>query len=61
MREVRDCNTIEFFPNEIAFPQVSLTDYLKQAASDMASILTKSLFSTVLLLQEGDLVRNVLL
>ena len=46
IREVRDCDTMEYFPSEIAFPQVLLTDHLKQAISDMVSILTNLLSIT---------------
>jgi hypothetical protein len=38
----RDIDTLQFFPKTGPFPNVSTEDYLKQAASDILSILQKS-------------------
>jgi hypothetical protein len=36
----RDIDTLELFPKQIPFPQVTTNDYLQQAAADIISILT---------------------
>jgi hypothetical protein len=36
----RDVDTLEFFPKTIPFPKVTTDDYLRQAATDIISILT---------------------
>ena len=60
-REVRDCDTVEFFLHEIPFPRVTLNDHLKQAASDIISILSKPPSSTVPSLMAGESTKNALL
>ena len=35
----RDADTVEFFPSTIPFPKVSTDDYLRQAATDILTIL----------------------
>jgi hypothetical protein len=35
----RDVDTVEFFPKKIPFPEISTEEYLKQAATDILSIL----------------------
>ena len=46
-KDVRDCSTVEFFPHSIPFPRVTLNDYLKQAATNIISILSKPPTTTV--------------
>ena len=60
-RDVRDCDTVEFFPHSIPFPKVKLQDHLRQAATDIVTLLTQPPSSTVPSLQEGDPTRNALL
>ena len=60
-REVRDCDTAEFFPHEIPFLRVTLNDHLKQAASDIISILSKPPPSTVPSLVAGESTNNAIL
>ena len=60
-KTVRDCDTVTFFPTTIPFPQVKLDDHLKQAASDIITILTQPPSTTIPSLQAGDPVRNALL
>ena len=57
----RDCDTVEFFPHDIAFPQIKLTDYLQQAASDIITLLTQPPSTTTPSLAAGDPIRNALL
>ena len=40
---MRDCDTVEFFPHAVPFPRVLLNDHLKQAATDIISILLNPL------------------
>ena len=60
-REVRHCDTVEFFPHEISFPRVTLKDHLAQAAEDIVTILTKPPSKNVPSLQSGDPTRNAIL
>jgi len=60
-RDVRDCDTVEFFPHSIPFPEVKLKDHLKQAATDIVTLLTQPPSFTVPSLQERDPTRNALL
>ena len=60
-RSVRDCDTVTFFPTVVPFPEVKLRDYLKQAATDIVTLLARPPSSTVPILTEGDPVRNALL
>ena len=60
-REVRHCDTVEFFPHEISFPRVTLKDHLTQAAEDITTILTLPPANTVPSLQSGDPTRNAIL
>ena len=59
-RSTRVCDTVMFFPKSIIFPQVNLTDFLKQAASDIVNILSKPPSYNVPSLKAGDPVRNAL-
>ena len=60
-RTIRDYDAVTFFPKTIPFPEINLTDYLKQAAGDIISILTLPPSTTTPSLAAGDLVRNDLL
>ena len=60
-KTVRDCDTVTFFPTTGPFPQVKLEDHLKQAASDIITILTQPPSTTTPSLQAGYPVRNALL
>ena len=59
-RTTRICDTVTFIPHTIPIPEVNLTDFLRQAASDIVTILTHPPSSTVPSLQAGDPVRNAL-
>ena len=54
-------DTVEFFPHSIPFPQVKLQDHLKQAASDIVSILATPPSTTVPTLEAGDETKNAIL
>ena len=60
-RSERDVDTVTFFPTIIPFPSVTTTDYLKQAATDIITILTSPPSPTTPSLQAGDPIRNALL
>ena len=60
-RSTRDCDTVDFFPTTVPFPQVTVTDFLKQAASDISTILTQPPSTNIPTLKAGDPVRNALL
>ena len=60
-KAVRDCDTVTFFPKVVPFPEVSLTDFLKQSATDIITILTQPPAQNMPSLQAGDPVRNALL
>ena len=60
-KAIINSDTVELFPQIVSFPQVKLQDYLKQAASDIAFILTKSPSTTVPALVAGDETRNDIL
>ena len=60
-RSERNVDTVTFFPAAIPFPKVSLNDFLRQAATDIISILTAPPSTTAHSLQAGDPTRNVLL
>ena len=59
-RSVRDCDTVAFFPTTVPFPEIKLDDFLRQAASDIITILTQPPSTTTPSLQAGDPVRNAL-
>ena len=46
-RDVRDRDTIEFFYHAIPFPRVILNNYLKQAATNVISILSNPLLTQI--------------
>ena len=60
-RSTRPCDTVTFFPTTIPFPQVGLTDHLRQAANDIVTILTQPPSTTVPSLASGDPTRNALI
>ena len=60
-RSERDCDTITFFPTVIPYPEVKLEHFLKQAASDIITILTTPPSTTTPSLQAGDTTKNALL
>ena len=60
-RAPRVCDTVTFLPHVIPFPEVKLTDFLRQAASDIIDVLTNPPSTTVPSLQAGDPTRNALL
>ena len=60
-RSERNVDTVTFFPAAIPFPQVKLDDFLRQAATDIITILTAPPSTTTPALQAGDPTRNALL
>ena len=60
-KAVVNSDTVEFFPHSISFPSVKLADFLAQAASDIISILSNSITTTVPSLQAGSATRNAIL
>ena len=60
-RRTRICDTVTFIPHSVPFPKVTLTDHLKQAATDIVTLLTQPPSTTVPTLQAGDPTRNALL
>ena len=60
-RSTRVCDTVTFLPTNIKFPEVRLVDHLKQAATDIVTILTHPPSTTVPSLYAGHPVRNTLL
>ena len=59
-RTTRVCETVTFFPHEIPFPEVTLSDHLKQAADDIVALLEKPPSTTMPSLQAGDPVHTAL-
>ena len=57
----RDCDTVTFFPTHVPFPEIKLDDFLRQAATDIITILTSPPSTTTPSLEAGDPVRNALL
>lgn len=57
----RDVDTVTFFPKVIPFPKVGIDDFLRQAATDIITILTHPPSSTTPSLEAGDITRNALL
>ena len=54
-------DTDAFFPHEIPFPEVKIDDFLRQAATDIITILTHPPPTTVPSLQAGDSTKNAIL
>ena len=48
------CDSVKFLPHKIKFPQVSLQDYLRQAATDIVSLLQTPEITTRLSLKYGN-------
>ena len=53
-RSTRFCDTVTFFPHNIPFPKVTLRDHLRQAATDIVTLLQHPPASTVPQLHEGE-------
>ena len=60
-RSVVTSDTVLFLPHDIPFPEVKIDDFLRQAATDLISILTHPPPSTVPSLEAGDATKNALL
>lgn len=60
-RALRTCDTVMFFPHKLAFPAITVQDYLKQAAEDIIHILLHPPPTTVPTLSTGDPIRAALL
>ena len=60
-RSERNVDTVTFFPKQIPFPKVTIDDFLRQAATDIVSILAAPPSATSFSLQAGDPIRNALL
>ena len=54
-------DTVTFLPSQYKFPEITTDDFLKQAATDIISILCKPPPSTVPSLEAGDTTKNALL
>ena len=54
-------DTVAFFPHDIPFPEVKIDDFLRQAATDIITILTHPPPTTVPSLQAGDSTKNAIL
>ena len=50
-----------FFPKQMPFPTINLDVFLRQAATDIISLLTNPVSTTTLSLQAGDETKNALL
>ena len=59
-RQVRICDTVKFIEHTIPIPQTTIDDYLRQAASDIITILSNPPSTTAPSLSAGDPVRNAL-
>ena len=60
-RSVVTSDTVLFLPHELPLPSVTIDDFLRQAATDIVSILTHPPPSTVPSLEAGDSTKNALL
>ena len=60
-KATRDVDTVTFFPTTVPFPKVNLEDFLRQAASDIVSLLQNPPSTTTPSLQAGDSIQNALL
>ena len=56
---VRNADTVKFFPSTIPLPQTSTEDYLKQASSDILSLL-KNRPTSLPYLQAGSTTKNAI-
>ena len=57
----RDVDTVTFSPKVVPFPKISTDDFLRQAATDIITILTEPPSSTYPTLEAGDSTHNTLL
>ena len=57
-RSIRDCDTVAFLSTTVPFLEIKLDDFLRQAASDIITILTQPPSTSVPSLHVGDPVRN---
>ena len=60
-KSVRDVDTVTFFPKHVKFPSVGTEEYLKQAATDIITILNGQPNTTVPTLEGGEKTGNALL
>lgn len=60
-RSTRTCDIVKIFPTVVPFPSVTITDHLKQAATDIVTILLAPPSTTVPSLAAGDQTRNAIL
>lgn len=60
-KSVRHCQSVDFFPHAIDFPEVKLEDFLKQTASDLVEMLANPPSTTALSLETGSAVKNAFL
>ena len=54
-------DTVTFLPHKIPFPTIGLQEYLKKAAEDIITILSKPPSMVLPTLEAGDNIRNALL
>ena len=54
-------DTVAFFPHEIPFPEVKIDDFIRQAATDIITILTHPPATTVHSLQAVDSTKNAIM
>ena len=60
-KATRNVDTVTFSPTTVPFPKVNLEDFLRQAASDIVSLLQNPPSTTTPSLQAGDSIQNALL
>ena len=60
-RSERNCDTVTFYPNVIPFPKITTDNFLRQAASDIVSILSNPPSAITPTLAAGDTMRSSLL
>ena len=60
-RKEVNSDTVTFVPATIAFPNVTVKDFIHQAATDLITLLTHPPPSTIPTLEAGDPTRNALL
>ena len=60
-RSERNCDTLTFIPNVVPFPKVTTDDFLRQAATDIVTILSQPVSASIPTLEAGDATRNAIL
>ena len=60
-KATRDVDTVTFFPTNVPFPKIKIEDFLRQAASDIFTILQHPPSTTVPSPQAGNTTQNSLL